>query len=132
MGMTDPIADLLTRIRNSNKAFLPSVVVPHSRFKENIVHILKKEGYIKGYETIGEGVKKNLVITLKYTQKKERALEGIVRISKPGHRVYVSYDEIKPIRGGLGIVILSTPKGVLTDSTAKEQKLGGEWICSVW
>lgn len=130
--MTDPIADLLTRIRNANKALLPNVAIPHSRFKEDIARVLKEEGYIKAYETVGEGVRKNLVIILKYTAKKERTIEGISKISKPGHRRYVAHDGIKPIRGGMGIAILSTPKGVLTDASARQQKVGGEWICTVW
>lgn len=132
MSMTDPIADLLTRIRNANKALLPSVSVPHSRYKEAIVRVLKEEGYVKAYETVGEGAGKNLVIILKYTPKKERAIEGIARISKPGHRIYVGCGESKPVRGGLGIAILSTPKGVMTDASAVQHKVGGEWICSVW
>jgi len=130
--MTDPIADLLTRIRNANKALLPNVAIPHSRFKEDIARVLKEEGYIKAYETVGEGAGKNLVIILKYTAKKERTIEVIAKISKPGHRRYVAHDGIKPIRGGMGIAILSTPKGVLTDTSARQQKVGGEWICTVW
>ncbi|PIR17290.1 MAG: 30S ribosomal protein S8 [Deltaproteobacteria bacterium CG11_big_fil_rev_8_21_14_0_20_49_13] len=132
MSMTDPIADLLTRIRNANKALLPNVAIPHSRFKEDIARVLKEEGYIKAYETVGEGAGKNLVIILKYTAKKERTIEVIAKISKPGHRRYVAHDGIKPIRGGMGIAILSTPKGVLTDTSARQQKVGGEWICTVW
>lgn len=132
MSMTDPIADLLTRIRNANKATLPSVTVPYSRFKEGVVRVLKEEGYIKAFEAVGEGAKRNLVIILKYTPKKERTIEGIARVSKPGHRVYVGSGEVKPVRGGMGVAILSTPKGVMTDLAAKQQNVGGEWLCSVW
>ncbi|MBI2091702.1 MAG: 30S ribosomal protein S8 [Deltaproteobacteria bacterium] len=132
MSMTDPIGDLLTRIRNANKERFESVTIPHSIFKEEIVRVLKEEGYVRGYETVGEGIVKSLVITLKYTQKKERIIEGLVRVSKPGHRRFLGYTDIKPIRGGLGMAILSTPKGVLSDKSAKHQKLGGEWVCSVW
>lgn len=132
MSMTDPIADLLTRIRNANKATLPSVTIPYSRYKEGVVRVLKEEGYIKAFEAVGEGVKRSLVVILKYTPKKERTIEGIERVSKPGHRVYVGSGEVRPVRGGLGIAILSTPKGVMTDLAAKQQNVGGEWVCSVW
>ena len=130
--MTDPVADLLTRIRNANKAAFSSVAIPYSRLKENIVSVLKGEGYVRGFEVVGEGIRKNIVVSLKYTAKKEKAIEGIVRVSKPGCRVYVGCDDVKPIRGGLGIAILSTPKGVLTDATARKEKVGGEWLCTVW
>ena len=132
MSMTDPIADLLTRIRNANKALLPQVTIPHGTFKEEIVRVLKEEGYIKAYSVIGEGIRKSIVVTLKFTSDKERSIEGIQRISKPGHRIYVGHDDVKPVRGGMGIAILSTPKGVMTDAAAKKQKSGGEHVCNVW
>lgn len=132
MSMTDPIADLFTRIRNANKAALPNVSIPHSNMKENIVKVLKEEGYVKGYEVVGEGARKSIVVSMKYTSKKEKTIEGIVKVSKPGHRVYVGYNDIKPIRGGLGVAILSSPKGIITDATAKKMKLGGEWLATIW
>lgn len=132
MSMTDPIADLLTRIRNANKAGFDSVTIPHSKMKEAVVNVLKDEGYLKGVDVLGEGIRKNLVVHLKYKGKKERVIEGLVKISKPGRRVYIGYEDIKPVRGGMGVAIFSTPKGILSDETAKKQKLGGEWICSVW
>jgi len=132
MSITDPVADLLTRIRNANKAMLANAAIPYSRLKENIVIILEKEGYIKGYEVVGEGARKNIVVNLKYTAKKERVIEGLERVSKPGKRVYVGHDDIKKVKGGLGMAILSTPKGVISDVSAKKDKVGGEWLCSVW
>lgn len=130
--MTDPIADLLTRIRNANKALMGSVAIPHSVYKEEITRVLKEEGYIRGYEVMGEGVRKSLVVSLKYMPGKERAIEGLDRISKPGKRVYVGHDEIITGRGRVGTAILSTPKGVLTEAEARKQKVGGEWVCTVW
>jgi small subunit ribosomal protein S8 len=132
MSMTDPIGDLLTRIRNANKEKFESVTVPHSTFKAEVVRVLKEEGYVKGVETVGEGIMKSLVIKLRYNQKKERVIEGLLRVSKPGHRRFLGYADIKSIRGGLGMAILSTPKGVLSDKSARHQKVGGEWVCSVW
>ncbi len=132
MSMTDPIADLLTRIRNANKALLPQVSIPHGTFKEEIVRVLKEEGFVKGYSVVGEGIRKSIIVAMKYKSDKERAIEGINKISKPGHRIYVGCDEIKPIRGGMGVAILSTPKGVMTDAAARKQKAGGEWICTIW
>ncbi len=132
MNMTDPIADLLTRIRNANRASLATTTIPYSRLKEEVVRVLKEEGFIRGYDTLGEGTRKNLVVTLKYKADGERVFDTLARVSKPGHRVYVGYKNIKAIRQGLGVAILSTPKGVITDTAAKKMKLGGEWLCSVW
>ena len=132
MSMTDPVADLLTRIRNASKAGFPSVAIPHSRMKEDVARALKDAGFIKGVEVVGEGTRKNVVVSLKYISNKERLIQKLVRISRPGRRVYVGYNDIKPIRGGLGVAVFSTPKGVVTDSDAKKLKVGGEWICSVW
>lgn len=128
MSMTDPIADFLTRIRNASSAGFESVTIPNSKLKEGIVKILKEEGYVKGYETVG----KDLVVALKYSHARESAFEKIIRVSKPGHRIYVGHGEIRAIRGGLGMAILSTPKGILTDAEAKKQKVGGEWLCTIW
>lgn len=132
MSMTDPVADFLTRIRNANMVAFESVTVPYAVMKEEIARVLKEEGYIRGYEVIGEGIRKSIIISLKYTAKKEKSLEGITRISKPGKRVYVGYSDVTNVKGGLGVAILSTPKGILTDADAKKQKVGGEWICTVW
>jgi len=130
--MTDPIADFLTCIRNANRALLPQAVSPYSRMKEELVKVLKEEGYVKGFETVGEGVRKTLVVSMKYSPKRERVIEGLAKVSKPGRRVYVSVDKIKPVRGGLGVAIISTPKGILSDVNAKKHNIGGEWICNVW
>ena len=132
MSMTDPIANFLTSIRNANRALLPQATSPYSRMKEDLAKVLKEEGYLKGYETVGEGAKKVLVVSMKYSPKRERVIEGLTKISKPGRRVYVSVDKIKPVRGGLGVAIFSTPKGILSDVKAKEHNIGGEWICNVW
>jgi small subunit ribosomal protein S8 len=132
MSMTDPVADFLTRIRNANMAAFESVTVPYAVMKEEIARVLKEEGYIRGYEVIGEGIRKSIVVSMKYTAKREKSLEGISRVSKPGKRVYVGYNDITNVKGGLGVAILSTPKGILTDADAKKQKVGGEWICTVW
>ncbi len=130
--MTDPIADFLTCIRNANRALLPQALSPYSRMKEELVKVLKDEGYVKGFETVGEGVRKTLVVSMKYSPKRERVIEGLAKVSKPGRRVYVSVDKIKPVRGGLGVAIISTPKGILSDVNAKKHNIGGEWICNVW
>ena len=132
MSMTDPIADLLTRIRNANKAGQDQAGIPFSRPKEGILQILKDEGFIKSFETVGEIPRKNLVVKLKYKGKMERVIESLVKISKPGRRVYVGHKDIRHIRRGLGVMILSTPKGIVTDTAAKKMKVGGEWLCSVW
>lgn len=132
MNMTDPVADLLTRIRNANKVGFEAVTIPYSKLKEGIVKVLQEEGFVRSYETAGMGFKKNLVVELKYTAKKERVIGSIVRVSKPAKRVYVGYNDVKPVRSGMGIAILSTPKGIMTDASARQKKLGGEWLCSVW
>lgn len=132
MSMTDSIADLLTRVRNANKAALPSTTIPYSRFGESVVKVLCDEGYLKGFEVVGEGIRKSIVVAMKYTARKEKAFEGLVKVSKPGRRVYVGCNDIRPVKGGMGVAIISTPKGVMTDATAKKEKVGGEWICSVW
>ncbi len=133
MNISDPIADMLTRIRNANTAKHNTVDVPASKIKVSIADILVKEGYIKGYEMVGEATKKNIRITLKYGKtKNERVISGLKRISKPGLRVYASNDNIPRVLGGLGIAILSTNKGVVTDKEAKTDNLGGEVLAYVW
>lgn len=132
MNITDPVSDLLTRIRNANKACFESLLIPYSKLKEGVLKVLKEEGFIKSYEVAGDGIKKNIVVIMKYAQKGEKVISQIVRVSKPSKRVYVGHDELRPIKQGRGIAILSTPKGVLTEAEAKKQKVGGEWLCSVW
>jgi small subunit ribosomal protein S8 len=133
MGMTDPIADMLTRIRNANGVKQQEVSMPTSRLKEEIARILKEEGYIREYRVIQEeGKKPMLKIVLKYGEDRERVIHGIKRISKPGLRVYAKKDEIPKVLGGLGIAVLSTSKGVVSDKQARKDGVGGEVICYVW
>ena len=128
--MTDPIADFLTRIRNAGNALLPSVEMPHSRVKEDIARVLVREGYVAECSVEGEKARK-LKLRLKYHGRKA-VIEGLRRVSKPGLRVYVQQREIPRVYGGLGIAILSTPKGVMTGQEARRQQLGGELLCYVW
>ena len=133
MTMSDPIADMLTRIRNANTAKHDTVDVPVSKMKTAIADILVDEGYIAKYEITGEGVQKNLHITLKYGKdKNERIISGIKRISKPGLRVYAGSEDMPKVLGGLGIAIVSTNKGVITDKEARKQHVGGEVLAFVW
>ncbi|MDO5155816.1 MAG: 30S ribosomal protein S8 [Eubacteriales bacterium] len=133
MTMTDPIADMLTRIRNANTAKHDTVDVPASKMKEAIANILLEEGYIKAVDMIEEGNFKTLRITLKYGKdKNEKIITGIKRISKPGLRVYAGKDELPKVLGGLGIAIISTNKGVLTDKQARAAQVGGEVLAFVW
>jgi len=128
--MTDPIADLLTRIRNANHALLPTVELPHSRVKESIARLLKQEGYLADYSTEGAVVKK-LKLKLKF-QGRKGVIEGLRRVSTPGLRRYVGAGEIPRVLGGMGVAILSTPRGVLTGNEARRQNVGGEVLCYVW
>jgi small subunit ribosomal protein S8 len=130
--VTDPIADMLTRIRNALVAGHESVQVPASKVKIAIAKVLKKEGFIKGFEVVPDGVKKTIRIDLVYGGKKEPTISGLRRVSKPGLRVYVQKREIPRVYGGLGIAILSTPQGVMTGQEAWRQQVGGEVICYVW
>lgn len=131
--MSDPIADMLTRIRNANTAKHDTVDVPASKIKNAIAEILFKEGYIKSYEIVGEGVKKDIHITLKYgADKNEKVIHGLSRISKPGLRVYANAEEMPKVLGGLGIAIVSTNAGILTDKEARKQNVGGEVIAYIW
>jgi small subunit ribosomal protein S8 len=129
-NMTDPISDMLTRLRNGGRALLPLVELPHSRLKENIAQILKREGYITDVSVDGKVIKK-IKIQLKYNGKKN-VIEGLKRISKPGLRKYVGATEIPRVRGGLGVAVLSTPEGLMTDAQARKKNLGGELLCYVW
>jgi small subunit ribosomal protein S8 len=128
--MTDPISDMLTRIRNAGRALLPAVELPHSRMKESVAHILKKEGYVVDVAVDGKTIKK-LKIQLKY-QGKKSVIEGLKRVSKPGLRKYVGATEIPRVLGGLGVAVISTPEGVMTGAQAQKKNLGGELLCYVW
>jgi len=134
MAMTDPIADMLTRIRNAARARHQKVAVPWSRVKENIAKILVDEGYLKDHKkakaSLGGG--DELIIQLKFDHENRPVIAGLVRVSTPGRRVYVGAKEVTPVRKGLGINILSTPKGILADREAQRAKVGGELVCSVW
>lgn len=132
MVMTDPIADMLTRIRNGNHAKHESVDIPASNIKKELANILLSEGYIKGFDVIEDEKQGIIRVELKYTKEKSRVITGIKRISKPGLRVYVKQDEIPRVLGGLGIAVLSTSKGIQTGKNAKKQGVGGEVICYVW
>ena len=133
MTMSDPIADMLTRIRNGNTAKHDTVDVPVSKIKKAIADILTNEGYIKGYELIEDGVKSTMRITLKYGKdKNEKVITGIKKISKPGLRVFAGKDELPKVLGGLGVAIISTSQGVMTDKEAREKGIGGEVIAFVW
>lgn len=132
MFLTDPIADMLTRIRNANSAMHEKVDVPFSKEKLAIAKILKDEGYILNYKEIEEGNKKDIRVYLKFVDGKEKVIRGLKRISKPGRRVYTCVENMPTVLGGLGIAILSTPKGVITDKQCKAENVGGEVLCYVW
>ncbi len=132
-AITDPISDMLTRIRNGCIARMDSVSIPYSKLKTEIARILEEEGYIRSYEIRkDENIGGIIKIYLKYNKDKKSTIAGLKRISKPGLRVYARKDEIPRVLGGLGTVIISTPKGVLTGEGAKKQRVGGEVICSIW
>ena len=132
MSMTDPIADLLTRIRNGLLARHKTVDVPSSRMKAEIVKILREEGYVDDFEVAQEGPQGVLRIRLKYSTDGEKAITGLERVSRPGRRVYCGKGEIPKVLGGLGITILSTPKGVLTGQASEKLGVGGEVLCNIW
>ncbi len=132
MSMTDPIADLLTRIRNALAAEKRWTDVPSSQMKKRVIYILKEESYIEDFIFIKDGKKETIRIFLKYDYKGQPVIDGIVRISKPGCRIYVNSNHIPRVLDGLGIAILSTSKGVISNKTAKNLKVGGEHICNVW
>lgn len=132
MQLTDPIADMLTRIRNANSARHETVDIPASNMKKSIAEILSEEGYIKRYQIIDDGKQGIIRIALKYGANKERVLSGLIRISKPGLRVYAGHDEIPRVLKGLGIAIVSTSKGVMTDKKARAMHVGGEVLAFIW
>jgi small subunit ribosomal protein S8 len=128
--MTDPISDMLTRIRNAARAELPEVLIPHSRLKESIAHVLKREGYVAEVGVEGKP-RKAIKIKLKYAGRKP-IIEGLRRISAPGLRRYIGSQDVPRVRGGLGVSILSTPEGVMTGAQARKKNVGGELLCEVW
>lgn len=132
MVMTDPIADFLTRVRNANLVYHEKVEIPASRTKKSVAEILKQEGFIKDFESIEDGKQGILRLYLKYGTNREKVITGLKRISKPGLRVYAKKDEIPRVLGGLGIAVISTSKGIMTDKQARKEGLGGEVICYIW
>ncbi len=130
--VTDPVADLLARIRNAQTAKHESVSIPHSKLKQGLIKVLHDEGYLGSFRVVEEGSRKKIHVTLRYVGKKQLVLTHLDRTSKPGRRIYVGYKDLKPIRSGLGMAILSTPKGILTDRQAKDEKVGGELLCRIW
>lgn len=132
MTMTDPIADMLTRIRNANTVKHETVDVPASNIKKELARILLEEGFIRGYDVIEDGKQGVIRIQLKYGQEGERVISGLKRISKPGMRIYANACEVPKVLNGLGIAIVSTSKGILTDKQARQNNVGGEVICYVW
>jgi small subunit ribosomal protein S8 len=135
MTMTDPIADMLTRLRNANQAYHDKVLMPYSKIKANIAEVLKAEGYVSTWaveEAAAEAIGKTLVVELKYGPNRERSLAGIRRVSKPGLRVYAKAPELPRVLGGLGVAIISTSQGLLTDRQARKRGVGGEVLAYVW
>jgi small subunit ribosomal protein S8 len=130
--MTDPIADMLTRIRNANLAFKDEVEIPASRLKEQVARLLAREGYVSGYRMEGEAPKRHLVVEMKYGPDRERTISGLKRVSRPGRRVYADRDHLPRVLGGLGVAILSTSLGLMTDRQAAQRGIGGEVLCQVW
>lgn len=131
-NVSDPIADLLARIRNANLAYKEELVVPASKMNEALTAILQREGYVAGFEREGEGIEEAIRIRLKYGKNRERTISGLRRVSKPGRRVYAKRDRLPRVLGGLGIAILSTSKGLMTDREAARQGMGGEVLAYVW
>jgi small subunit ribosomal protein S8 len=134
MTMTDPIADMLTRIRNGNVAMHDEVVMPSSKLKEALAALLEREGYIAGYRVEGDTGHpgRKLIVVMKYTPERKRTITGIKRVSKPGLRVYSKADSVGRVLGGMGVAILSTNQGLLTDREARKRRVGGEVLCHVW
>jgi small subunit ribosomal protein S8 len=132
MSVSDPIADMLTRIRNAGTARKDRVVMPLSKVKLALAEVLEREGFIDSYSVVGEGVAKSLEIRLRYGANKERAIAGIKRMSRPGLRVYAQADQIPRVLGGLGVAVLSTSRGLMTDKEARRRRVGGEVLCYVW
>ncbi len=132
MSLSDPIADMLTRIRNASAAGAKSVEIPHSRMKEGLARILKQEGYISDYTVAGEGARKGLRIRLKYVREGDPVITGLRRVSRPSLRRYVAATEIPRVLGGMGIAVISTSSGVMTGHEARKKNVGGELLCTIW
>lgn len=132
MNLTDPIGDMLTRIRNASRVKAEVVEMPHSSLKNNLARVLKREGFIHDYTAESGGAKKRLRLYLKYDAARDSVVRGLKRVSKPGLRRYVSYKDLKPVLSGTGLAIISTSRGLLTDREARKQRLGGEWLCTIW
>ena len=132
MQMSDVIADMLTRIRNANSAKHATVDIPASNMKKAIAQILVEEGYVKSYEVIDDGKQGTIRVTLKYQGNKQKVIRGLKRVSKPGLRIYAGYEDMPKVMNGLGIAIVSTSKGIMTDKTARREKVGGEILAFVW
>ena len=131
-NVTDPVADLLTRVRNANLAYKDDLIVPVSKQNESVLKILDAEGYVDGFSAEGEGVHRAYRVRLKYGKNRQRTITGIKRVSKPGRRVYVGRDELPRVLGGLGVAIVSTSQGVMTDKDASRKGIGGEVLAYVW
>lgn len=131
-NVNDPVGDLLTRIRNANLAYKDDLVVPASRMSRAILEILTAEGYVAGFAEEGEGIERVYRVTLKYGAKRERTISGLKRVSKPGRRIYAGHDRLPRVLGGLGIAIVSTSHGVMTDRDASRKRIGGEILAYVW
>lgn len=132
MSMTDPIADMLTRIRNANMVKQQKVDIPSSNVKVSIANVLKNEGFIKNYKVIADDKQGILRIYLKFIDEKDPVINEVKRVSRPGSRVYVRSNEIPQVKNGMGVAILSTSKGIMTDKSAREAEVGGELICTIW
>ena len=130
--MTDPIADMLSRIRNANTAYKDEVLIPASKLKEQIARVLEREGYVQGFRIEGEDPKRQLVVEMKYGPERERTINGIKRVSRPGRRVYADRGKLPRVMGGLGVAILSTSQGLMTDRQASRAGIGGEVLAHVW
>lgn len=132
MTMTDPLADMLTRIRNAHQANHEKIEVPSSKLKMGVAKVLKKEGFIKNFKLIQDNKQGILRVYLKYTDEKKPVIKGLIRISKPSRRVYTGSEDIPPIRGGFGVTVMSTSKGICSHREAQEKNMGGEVLCQVW
>jgi small subunit ribosomal protein S8 len=130
--MTDPVADMLTRIRNANVAMKDEVEIPASGLKEQMARLLAQEGYVTGYRMEGDPPKRRIVVEMKYGPERQRTITGLKRVSRPGRRVYADRDHLPRVLGGLGVAILSTSQGLMTDRQAARRRIGGEVLCQVW
>ncbi|MDP4620695.1 MAG: 30S ribosomal protein S8 [Thermoleophilia bacterium] len=130
--LTDPIADMLTRIRNANLALHDAVEMPGSQLKADIARVLEEQGYISGFEAASDGTRSTLTVKLKYDEDRRRVITGITRVSKPGRRVYADKDSLPKVLGGMGVAIISTSQGLLTGHEARRRGVGGEVLCTVW